>query len=187
MKQADFMGSFAEVLIKNQAKNINKTSDEIGKKLETFNDSLTAHNKPKSSTGQLQLALTQTNKSYRAATISVNPKSTSRTNTNVEDDGSSSSSLDSQEEATDTRKGKTKRVTNFNVNKKVVRGTGDRHPLAEDELSLYGGSDLDEQTDRLVDTTVEDDLIKDITNDFNAVKKTGPRIGKKLASITNNV
>ena len=51
MKQADFMGSFAEVLIKNQAKNINKTSDETGKKLETFNDSLTAHNKPKSSTG----------------------------------------------------------------------------------------------------------------------------------------
>ena len=78
-------------------------------------------------------------------------------------------------------------MTNFNVNKKVVRETGDRHPLAEDELSLYGRSDLDEQTDRLVDTTVEDDLIKDITNDFNAVKKTGPRIGKKLASITNNV
>ena len=59
IKQADIMGSFAEILIKNQAKNINKISDETGKKLETFNDSLTAHNKAKSSTG--------------VATISINP------------------------------------------------------------------------------------------------------------------
>ena len=35
-------------------------------------------------------------------------------------------------------------MTNFNINKKVVRETGDSHPLAEDELSLYGGSDLDQ-------------------------------------------
>ena len=53
----------------------------------------------------------------------------------------------------------------------------------EDELSLYGGSDLGEQIDQLVDTTNfsnhnkdesepeesnGDDLIKDIANDFSA-------------------
>ena len=55
------------------------------------------------------------------------------------------------------------------------------------ELSLYGGSDLDEQVDQLVDTTKKvnfsnndeselegsdkDDLIKGIANDFSAVEK----------------
>ena len=52
------MGSFAEVLANSQTKNINKISNEIGKKLETFNDSLIVH-KAKSSTG--------------VATISTNP------------------------------------------------------------------------------------------------------------------
>ena len=33
----------------------------------------------------------------------------------------------------------------------------------------------------------EDDLINDIASDFSAVEKTGPPIGKKLASIINNV
>ena len=100
------------------------------------------------------------------------------------------------------RKGKRKRVTNFNTNKKVVRETGESHPPAEGKPSLYGGSDLDEQIDRLVDTTKspkvnfannndesepeesdEDDLIKDIAIDFSA----GPPIGKNLAGIINNV
>ena len=40
IKQANVEGNFAEVLINNQATNINKISDEIGKKLETFNNSL---------------------------------------------------------------------------------------------------------------------------------------------------
>ena len=141
-----------------------------------------------------------------AATISVNPKSTSRANASVEDDGgNSSSSHDCQEKDTDARKGKRKHVTNLKVNKKVIRETGDSHPLVEDELSLYGGSDLDEQIDRLVDTTNspkvnfanndesepersdEDDLINNIASKFSAVEKTGPPIGKKLASIINNV
>ena len=38
IKQADIMGGFAQVLTNNQAKNINKISNEIGKKLETFNE-----------------------------------------------------------------------------------------------------------------------------------------------------
>ena len=77
-------------------------------------------------------------------------------------------------------------MANFNINKKVVRETGDSHPLAEDELSLYGGSDLDEQIDLLLDTTnsqvnfannndeseLEDDLIKEIANHFSAVEKS---------------
>ena len=51
------MGNFAEVLTNNQAKN--KARDEIGKKLETFDDSLTAYNKAKSNT--------------EVAIISINP------------------------------------------------------------------------------------------------------------------
>ena len=62
MKQANIMGNFAEVLPNNQAKNINKISDEIGKKLESFNNSLTAYNKAKTSAG--------------VATISINPNKT---------------------------------------------------------------------------------------------------------------
>ena len=54
-----------------------------------------------------------------AATISVNPKSTSRANASVEDDGgNSSSSHDRQEEDTYTRKGERKRVTNLKISKK---------------------------------------------------------------------
>ena len=52
--------------------------------------------------------------------------------------------------STDTRKGKRKPVTNLKINRKVLREAGDSHPLAEDELSLHGGSDLDEQTDCVV-------------------------------------
>ena len=61
IKQADIMRSFAEVFANNKTKNINKISNETGKKLETFNDSLIAH-KAKGSTG--------------VATISINPSKT---------------------------------------------------------------------------------------------------------------
>ena len=61
IKQADIMESLAEVLANNQTKNINKISNEIGKKLETFNDSLIAY-KVKSS--------------IKVATISGNPNKT---------------------------------------------------------------------------------------------------------------
>ena len=53
------MGNFTEVLTNNQEKNINKISNEEGKKLQTFNNSLTEYNKAKGSTG--------------VATISINP------------------------------------------------------------------------------------------------------------------
>ena len=69
-------------------------------------------------------------------------------------------------------------------------------------MSLYGGSDLDDQIDRLFDTPHiasvksgcineegedrgEDDLIKDIENDFNSVEQTGEPIGSNLAKIIN--
>ena len=86
---------------------------------------------------------------------------------------------------------------NSSINKKVFRQAGESHPPAENKLTLGGGSDLDKQIDRLVDTTKnahvnfainndgsqsgqknEDDLTKDIANDFSAVEKTGPPIGK---------
>ena len=50
-KQANIMGNFAEALTNNQAKNINKNCDEIGKKPETFNNSFTVCSQAKSSTG----------------------------------------------------------------------------------------------------------------------------------------
>ena len=124
MKQANIMENFAETFTNNKAKNINKISDEIGKKLETV-------------------------------------------------------------------------TTNSSINKKVVRQAGESHPTAENELTLDGSSDLDKQIGRLVDTTKnaqvnfainndgsesgqsdENDLIKDIANDFSAVEKAGPPIGK---------
>ena len=102
IKQADIMGSFAEVLTNNQTKNINKISDEIGKKLETFNNSLIAYNKAKSSTGAATISIINPNKTeaMEAATISINPRNTSRANASGDDGGSSSC----QEEVTDTRK-----------------------------------------------------------------------------------
>ena len=196
IKQDDNVGGFAEVVTNNQAKNINKISDEIGKNLETFSDSLTSYNKVKSTTGVVTNSINPNEtKAPGAALISVNPKSNSRANVSLEDDGSSSIH-DCQEEAIDTRKGKGKRVTNFNINKKVVRETDESHQPAEDEVSLYGVSDLDEQIDRLVDTTNnpkvsfanndesepersdKDDLIKDIANDFRAVEKQVHQWGK---------
>ena len=124
IKQTNIIETFVEILTNNRAKNINKISDEIEKKLETL-------------------------------------------------------------------------TTNFSINKKVVRQAGESHPLEEDEPSLYGCSDLDEQIGWLVDTTKspkvnfainnddsdseesdENDLIKDIANDFSAVEKAGPPIGK---------
>ena len=82
------MGSFSEVLTNNQAKNINKIRDEIGKKLEIFNNSFTAYNKAKSRTG---VATTTINpdktKATTATPISISPRNTSRVNACVEDDG----------------------------------------------------------------------------------------------------
>ena len=195
------MGNFGEVLANNQAKNINKITDETGKKLETFNNSLTAYNKAKSSTRVATVSINPSKtKTAGAATSSLNPRNTSRANASVEDDGSSSQGC--QEEATDMKKGKRKRETNFNTNEKAVKETGKSHPPAENELSLYGGSDLDKQIVRLVETTKspkvnfesnndesepeesdEDDLSKDIANDFSAVEKRDSPIGKNLASI----
>ena len=85
------MGIFADVPTNNKAKNINKIKDETEKKLETFNNSLTAYNKAKGSTGVATISINPNKtKATGAATISVNPRNTSRANASVEDDGSSS-------------------------------------------------------------------------------------------------
>ena len=69
-------------------------------------------------------------------------------------------------------------------------------------MFLYGGSDIDDQINRLFDTphiasvkggcineededSGEDDLIKDIENDFNSVEQTREFIGSILAKIKN--
>ena len=67
-------------------------------------------------------------------------------------------------------------------------------------MSLYGGSDLGDQIDRLTDTrhitnakggcineegkdSDKDDLIKDIENDFSLVEQTGEPIVSNLTKI----
>ena len=61
-------------------------------------------------------------------------------------------------------------MTNLKANKKVIRETGDSHPPVEDELSLYGGSDLDEQINQLVDTNNSPKV------NFAEMKKPDPKI-----------
>ena len=80
MKQANIMENFAEIFTNNQVKNINKISDEIGKKFEIV-------------------------------------------------------------------------TANSSINKKVVRQAGESHSPSGNELTLNGGSDLDKQIGRLMDTT----------------------------------
>ena len=103
-------------------------------------------------------------------------------------------------------KAKRKRLSSkFEKSKTHVRDTGENsQPPEEDELSLCGLSDLDDQIDRLVDTphisngkggrineegedSDEDDLVKDIENDFNSVEQSGEPIGSNLTKIINNV
>ena len=103
IKQADIMGSFAEVLTNSQAKDINKISNEIGNKLEAFNDILIAY-KAKSSTGVATISINpKKTKAMGVAIISVNPKTTSRANASVEDDGSSSSSSSSSNSSSSSK------------------------------------------------------------------------------------
>ena len=100
------------------------------------------------------------------------------------------------------RKAKRKRLSSKCQKRRThLRGPGENHQQPEeDELSLYGGSDLDDQIDRLVDTLYysdcqrkggrisekgedsdDDDLIKDIENGFNLAEQTGEPIGSNLA------
>ena len=51
--------------------------------------------------------------------------------------------------------------------KKVARETGDSHPLAEDEVSIYGVSNLDEQIGRLWRTTIVMLILKIIMMNLN--------------------
>ena len=113
IKLTNIIGNFLEVHRKNQAENINKTSEELGKKLETFSNSLTAYSKAKSSTGVVRISINPNKKKLRAAAINVSPRNTSRANVNVDVDVISRS-----QEATDMREGKRKRVKTFNTNKK---------------------------------------------------------------------
>ena len=203
-KQANIMGNFAEFLTENQTKNMNKISSEIGKQFNNFNENLTAY-KVNRNSGEATISVNP-NKSIATgeATISVNPI-TSRANARIEDGSSTSCDESSQceKEVKEKRKAKRKRLSSSKSQskKKHIRDSAtSRHQ--DDEISLYGGSDLDEQIDRLVDkgpnanakegsnydeVSDEDDLIKDIENDFCSVEKTGEPIDNNLAKIINNV
>ena len=157
---------------------------------------MTAYNKAKSSTGVATISInTNKTKAAEAATISANPRNTSRANVSLEDDGSRKA-VRRKPLTWERVKGSLWQIC-ANTNKNVVTETGDIHQLAVDELYLYGGSDLDEQIDELVNTNKspkvnfaknndesapeecdEDELLKDIGNDFSIVEKTGPPIGK---------
>ena len=194
------MGTFAEVLAENQSKNMNRISTEIGKQLNSFNENLSAYKSDRSS-GVATVSINPNKKSIGAATINVNyVRHTSRANASEEENRNS----DSSQGETDMRKAKRKHLSSkCQKSKTHVRDTCEHHqPPEEDKLSLYGGSDLDDQIDRLVDTphianakaghinkededSDEDDLIKDIENDFNLVEQTGEPIGSNLAKIIN--
>ena len=164
-----------------------KTNLKIGKQLNSFNENLSAY-KANRSSGVAAISVSPNKKSTGAATISVNPvRQTSRANVSAEENRNSDSS---QGEA-DKKKAKWKRRSSKCQNSKThVRDTGEhRQPPEKNELSLYGGSDLDKQIDRLADTphianakggrineegedSDEDDLIKNIENDLNLVEQT---------------
>ena len=120
--------------------------------------------------------------------------------------GENKNSGDSSQGETDMRKAKRKRLSSkCQKSKTHVREIAKhRQPPEEGELSLCGGSDLDDQFDRLVNTphianrkggrinekgedSDEDDLIKDIENDFNLVEQTGEPTGSNLDKIINNI
>ena len=88
-------------------------------------------------------------------------------------------------------------TTNSSINK-IIKQAGESHPPSENELTLDGNSDLDKQIGQLVDTTKnaqvnfainnggsesgqrdENELIKDISNDFSEVEKKRSNNRKK--------
>ena len=64
------MGNFTEILTNNQEQNINKISNEVGKKLQTFNNSLTEYNKAKGSTGVATISINLNKKAMGMVIIS---------------------------------------------------------------------------------------------------------------------
>ena len=196
------MVNFAEVLTENQSKNMNRICSEIEKQLNSFNEDVSAY-KANRNSGVATISVNPNMKSTGAATINVNrARHTWRVNTSGEEDKNS----DSGQGETDIRKAKRKRLSSkCQKSKTDVRDTDEhRSPPEEDELSLYDGSDLDDQIEKLIDTSHianakevrineededsdEDDLIKDIENGFNSVEQTGEPIGSNLAKIITNV
>ena len=195
------MGNIAEVLAKNQSKKINRINAETAKQLNSFNENLSVY-KANRSSGVAKISVNPIKRCTGAAAISVNlVRHTSRANASGEEDRNSESS----QYETDMRKSKRKRLSyKCKKNKKHVRETGkSRQPPEEDELCLYGGSELDGQIKRLIDTphtanakrgsneegtgSDEDDLIKDIEYDFNSMEETRGSIGSSLSKIFNNV
>ena len=164
----------------------------------SFNENLSAC-KANRSSGVARISVNPNKKSTGGATISINPaRHTSRANASGEDDINS----DNSQGETDMCKAKRKHLSSKRQKSKTqVRDIGENHqPPEENELSLYGGSDLDDQIDRLVDTLHianakggcindegEDDLIKDIENDLGSVEQTGEPIGSNLAKVINNI
>ena len=149
-KQANVMGNFAKVLAKNQSKKMNRISTEIGKQLDSFNENLSAY-KANRGSGIATISVNTNKKLTRAGTISVNPvRHTSRANASAEENRIS----DRSQGENDMKKTKGKRLSSkCQKSKTHVRDTCEhRQPPEEDEFSLYGGSYLDEQIDRLVDT-----------------------------------
>ena len=192
------MVNFAEVLTENQSKNMNRICSEIEKQLNSFSEDVSAY-KANRNSEVATISVNPNMKSTGAATINVNrARHTWRVNTSGEEDKNS----DSGQGETDIRK---RLSSTCQKSKTDVRDTDEhRPPPEEDELSLYDGSDLDDQIEKLIDTSHianakevrineededsdEDDLIKDIENDLKSVEQTEEPIGSNLAKIINNV
>ena len=189
------MGNFAKVLAENQSININRISTEFRKYLNGFNENLSAY-KANRSSRVATVSINSNKRSKKAATISVNSaRHTSRTNARGEEDRNSYSG---QLGWNCIRKAKQKCLSSKCQKSKIHnRETGECCQLWEqDELSLHGGSDYNDQVKRLADTpwiaiakggsneegeeSDEDDLI-------NLMEQTGEPIGSNLARTINNV
>ena len=185
VKQANIMGNFAEVLRENQSKNINRISTEIGKHLNSFNENLSAY-KANRSSGVTTISVNSNKRSTEAAIISVKlAKHISKDKASGEEDRNSGSSYGE----TDMRKAKRNRLS-FKCQKSkthIREPSACRQPPEVDELSLYGGSDLYDQIEKLFDTPhfvnakgvalkrvkrVMIMTLSNIENDFNSVEQT---------------
>ena len=220
LKQADIMSKIIGDMSAKQTESINKISADIDSKFDRLNkvsqqkgsatisinpdvrntdgEAIISENPTRESvTGKhnknSDIPRLKKRKSQGEATISVNPN---RPRANASDSKDDSSSSDDSSEIR-INKGSSKRKLPIDKNKsKNKKSKQSSYPKNDDEISLFGGSDIDDRIDRIVDgpsddsnSEVEDDdeCIKGIANDLCALKKSGEPINKNLANVINNV
>ena len=203
-KQANIFENFATKLVENNNQNMNKFSSDLGQQLVgQIKENMNTNDKNKKNTGVATISVNpEKNKNKKGvASIGVNPNKTSRANARIEDkesSDSSSSSDDSEANASERKKQKRKRVSKGRSQslKKFKKSSFRNEHQEEDTLSLFGGSDLDENIYKLVDKSSDDsptdsenddqEFIKGIAEDLATFEDTGDPISSDFAKIINN-